>query len=65
MKCPYRTKVTFIEPEPKTLSTSEGKVTITKVETADFEDCYEEDCPFYNSYADSCGRVIQETGGEL
>lgn len=63
MKCPYRTKVTFIEPEPKTLSTSEGKITITRVETTDFAECCGDDCPFYR-YDGTCGRAYLEMGGD-
>lgn len=68
MKCPYRTKVTFIKPEPTLLSTSNGKITITRIETTDFADCCEEDCPFYQDDGTRtepyCARADIEMGGE-
>ena len=68
MKCPYRTKVTHIKPEPRTLITSDGKITITRIETTDFENCCEEDCPFYRDdgtrFEPYCMRVELETGGD-
>lgn len=68
MKCPYRTKETYIKPEPKTLSTPEGKITINLIETTDFEDCYGEDCPFYKDDGTRiepwCARADNEIGSD-
>ena len=57
MKCPYRVQVN------RTITTSGYTRTVN--EKINFENCYEEDCPFYNAFADNCERVIQETGGDL
>lgn len=64
MKCPYRVKTTFIKPEKKTLSTSQGKIEINLIQTEDYEDCYEYDCPFYTTYADvpACTKADCEKG---
>lgn len=63
MKCPYRSKTTIYKREMPKEALNKGDVVSTA--TQDFADCYEDECPFYNSYAENCGRVIQETGGEL
>ena len=57
MKCPYRVQVN------RTITTSGNTRTVN--EKVNYEDCYEEDCPFYNAFADNCWRAVQETGGEL
>lgn len=57
MKCPYRVQVN------RTITTSGSIRTVN--EKVNYEDCYEEDCPFYNPYTEDCGRAIQEMGGEL
>lgn len=57
MKCPYRVQVN------RTIITSDYKRAVN--EKINFEDCYEDECPFYNPYAENCGRVIQEIGGDL
>lgn len=57
MKCPYRVQVN------RTFTTTDYNRTIK--EHVEYEDCYEDECPFYNAYAENCGRVIQETGGDL
>ena len=57
MKCPYRVQVN------KTVTLT-GSVNSVR-ENVEYADCYEDECPFYNSYAENCGRVIQETGGDL
>ena len=57
MKCPYRVQVN------RTITTNAYEKAVN--EKINFEDCYEDECPFYNLYAENCGRVIQETGGDL
>lgn len=57
MKCPYRVQVN------RTITTSGDTRTVN--EKINFEDCYEDVCPFYNPYAENCGRAIQEMGGDL
>lgn len=57
MKCPYRVQVN------KTIITNDYKKAVN--EEINFEDCYEEECPFYNSFEDTCARAVQEAGGGL
>ena len=57
MKCPYRVQVN------RTITTAGYTRTVN--EKINFEDCYEEVCPFYNSFEDTCERAVQEVGGGL
>ena len=68
MKCPYREVIRFIKPEPVTLSTPNGYVTINLIQSSEFAECEGEECPFYRdseAYREPfCAKADIETGGE-
>lgn len=69
MKCPYREVIRFIKPEPLTLHSSSGKITVTLIQTSEYADCCGEECPFYRdseAYREPfCAKAEIEIGGEF
>lgn len=70
MKCPYRPEIEYeylSRYERDKLGSTNDLRPVEKAQRTVFPDCYEEECPFYNSWAlnsreKKCNRVIAETG---
>lgn len=62
MKCPFRVGISF-EYNYIGKNTKEDKADSSKyIEVAQhsvFEDCYEDECPYYLSYNGSCERIAE------
>lgn len=63
MKCPYRIKTTVYKREIPKEALNKGDIVSSTAQ--DFMECDEEECPFYNSFEDTCARAVQEIGGGL
>lgn len=55
MKCPYRVKkTTEVQHCPPYYSYPKGVVDVKTTESTDFEDCYEQACPCFDSEQRRC-----------
>lgn len=57
MKCPYRKNVI------KEFNVSFNESRQKSIDSEEFADCHEDECPFYSATAESCKRVDVELGG--
>lgn len=53
MKCPFKVSIVY------THEVLHGTI-VTRSERTAFEECDEDECPYYDEYADTCGRIDKE-----